>query len=177
MGKGEATSTFSNRIKVLGYPRQSKDANHIWKAMADTIRQAAKEILGVSTSKQKVYKESWWRNEEVRKKINDKNIRFKELMACTEEGDRISKREIYHEAKRVAKKAVAEAKSLAYEDFYKKLDTKDEEKHSFKLAKVRSRRKQDIETIRYIKGEDGKLLLRQVDIKNKVVPVLLSIAK
>ena len=77
----------------------------------------------------------------MRKKINDKNVRFKELMACTEEGDWISKRESYKEAKRVAKKAVAEAKSLAYEDFYKKLNTKEGEKHIFKLSKARSRRK------------------------------------
>ena len=40
---------------MLGYPRQSKYANHMWKAMAE------------------VYKESWWWNETVRKKINDKN--------------------------------------------------------------------------------------------------------
>ena len=102
----------------------------------------------------------------MRKKINDKNVRFKELMACTEEGDWISKRESYKEAKRVAKKAVAEAKSLAYEDFYKKLDTKGE-KHIFKLVKARSKRKKDIETIRYIKDEDDKVLLRQDDIKTR----------
>lgn len=46
--------------------------------MADIIRQSAKEILGVSTGK---YKELWRWNEEVRKKINDKYKRFKELMA------------------------------------------------------------------------------------------------
>ena len=40
--KGEATSTFLNRIEVLGYLRQCEDENHMWKAMADTIRQAAK---------------------------------------------------------------------------------------------------------------------------------------
>ena len=57
--------------------------------MADNIRQAAKEILGVSTGKPRVYKELWWWNEEVREKIKDKNKRFKELMACTEERDRI----------------------------------------------------------------------------------------
>ena len=95
----------------------------------------------MSTVKPKVHKDSWWWNEEAREKINDKNERVKELMACIEERDRISKREIYKEAKRVAKKAVAEAKRRDYEDFYKKLDTKEGEKHIFKLAKVRSRKK------------------------------------
>lgn len=41
--KGEITSTFLDKIKVLGYPKQSKDANQMWKTMADNIRQAAKD--------------------------------------------------------------------------------------------------------------------------------------
>ena len=88
-------------------------------------------------------------------------------MTCTEERDCISKREIYKEAKRVAKKEVAEAKWRAYEDFYKKLDTKEGEKHIFKLAKARSRKKQDIKAVKYIKDEDEKVLLRQDDIKTR----------
>ena len=67
----------------------------------------------------------------------------------------------------MAKKAVSEEKSRAYEDFYKKLDTKEGEKHIFKLANARARKKQDIETVMYIKDEDGKLLLRQDDIKTR----------
>ena len=83
------------------------------------------------------------------------------------EGDQINKRNFYKEAKLVAKKAVVKSKTLACEDFYKKLDTKEGEKHIFKLAKVRSRRKKNIETIRYIKDEDEKVLLRQDDIKTR----------
>ena len=97
--KREVISAFSNRIKVLGYLRQSKYANQMWKTMADTIWQAAKEILGASTGKPKVYKGSWCWNEEVKEKIMDKNNKFKELLACNEESDRISKRKIYKEAK------------------------------------------------------------------------------
>ena len=44
------------------------------------------------------------------KKIKDKNKRFKDLMACTEDKDRIEKRVNYKETKRAAKKAVTEAK-------------------------------------------------------------------
>ena len=88
-------------------------------------------------------------------------------MDCTKEKDCISKREIYKEAKRVSKKAAFETKSWTYEDFYKKLDTKEGEKHIFKLAKARARKKQDIETVRYIKDKDGKVLLKQDDIKTR----------
>ena len=107
--------------------------------MVETIQKVAKETLGVLTRKPKVYKESRWWNVEVQKKIKNKNRRFKELMACTEEEDRTHKKERYKEAKRDAKKAVVEAKDRAFEAFYQKLDTKEGEKCIFKLAKVRSR--------------------------------------
>ena len=77
------------------------------------------------------------------KKIKNKNKRFKELMACTEEEDRIEKRVSYKEAKRAAKKAVMEDKNRGYEDLYRKLDTKEGEKQFLKLAMTRSRQRQD----------------------------------
>ena len=60
------------------------------------------------------------------KKIKDKNKRFKELMACTEEEDRIQKRVFYREANRVAKKVETEEKKRGHEDLYRKLDTKED---------------------------------------------------
>ena len=120
--------------------------------MTETIRKVAKETLGVSSGKPKAYKESWWWNDEVHSKIKDKNKRFKEFMTCMEEEDRIQKRENYKEAKWAAKKAVAEAKRRAYEDFYQKLGTKEGEKHIYRLAKIKSRQQQDLETVKYIKA-------------------------
>ena len=64
----------------------------------------------MSPGKQKVFKESWWWNDEVDKKIKDKNKRFKKLMACTEEEDMNEKRVSFKEAKQAAKKAIMEAK-------------------------------------------------------------------
>ena len=127
--KGDIATTLSNKINLLGFPRKSEDANEMWTNMAKTIRKVAKETLGVSSDKPKGFKESWWWNEEVEKKIKDKNKRFKELMACTEEEDRIEKRVSYKEAKRAAKKAVTEAKkNHGYEDLHQKLDTKEGKK-------------------------------------------------
>ena len=75
-------------------------------------------------------------------------------MSCKDEEGKILKRESYKEVKWAAKKAVAEAKSLAYEAYYQELNTKEGEKHIFKFAKVRSRQKQDLRTVKYIKDED-----------------------
>ena len=80
--KGDMVATLSSKIKTSSYPSISDDANQMWVTMAETIRKVAKEILGVSTGKPKVYKESYWWNEEVQKKIKDKSKKFKELIAC-----------------------------------------------------------------------------------------------
>ena len=65
--KGDMVATLLNKIKTSGYPSISDDANQMWPIMAETIRKVVKETLGVSTGKPKVYKESWWWNEEVQK--------------------------------------------------------------------------------------------------------------
>ena len=93
------------------------------------------------------------------KKIKDKNKIFKELMVCTEEEDRIEKRVSYKEAKRAAKKAVTKAKNRGYEDLYRKLDTKEGEKQIFKLVRTRAKQRQDLEAVKYIKDEEGRVLL------------------
>ena len=114
-----------------------------------------------------MFKESWWWNDEVEKKIKDKNKRFKELMACTEEEDRIEKRVSYKEATRVAKIAATEAKNRGYEDLCWKLDTKERGKQIFKLARTRAKQRQDLEAMRYIKDVGGRVLQRQEEIKTK----------
>ena len=45
-------------------------------------------------------------------------------------------------------------------DLYRKLDTKEGEKQNFKLARTRSRQQQDLEVVKYIKDEEGRILLR-----------------
>ena len=57
--KGDMVATLSSKIKTSGYPIISDDANQMWATIAETIRKVAKETLGVSTGKTKVYKESW----------------------------------------------------------------------------------------------------------------------
>ena len=65
--KGDMVAILLNKIKTSGNPSISDDANQMWATMAKTIQKVAKETLGVLTGKPKVYKESWWWNEEVQK--------------------------------------------------------------------------------------------------------------
>nr|GEV53126.1 hypothetical protein [Tanacetum cinerariifolium] len=102
-------------LKVLS----SSDADCMWNTLECIIKDAAKETLGVAIRTSKTYtanRESWGNQE-----------------------DRIRAHEKYKKAKREAKKAVAQAKDKAYEDLYKKLDSKKGENDIFRIAKARER--------------------------------------
>nr|GEW22620.1 hypothetical protein [Tanacetum cinerariifolium] len=88
-------------------------------------------------------KESWWISDEVQDKVKAKQTRFKELISMRgkNEAYRRAAEERYKEAKRKAKKAVVRAKEKAYEDLYKRLDSKEGENDIYGIAKAKDRRK------------------------------------
>ncbi|GKD29362.1 hypothetical protein Tco_1240140, partial [Tanacetum coccineum] len=59
--------------------------------------------------------------------VEVKQAWFRELLSCQEGNEEVRLRahEMYKEAKRQAKKVIAHAKEKAYEDLYKKLDSKE----------------------------------------------------
>jgi len=152
------------RIIKEGTWRQVEDADTMWDTMAECIQRSTKEILGTSRrcgSKMKAF--CWW-NEDVKEKVKEK----KRCMHCFRNGMNEEKeisRVRYKAAKKLAKKAVAVAKSIAYDRLYQKLEMKKGEKEVFKLAKARERRTRDLSDIRYIKDENGKVLARDAEIK------------
>ncbi|GJR76863.1 hypothetical protein Tco_0089228 [Tanacetum coccineum] len=78
-----------------------------------------------------------------------------------------SAKERHKVAKREAKIAVAQAKDKAYEDLYKKLDSKEGANDIYKIAKARERRRRDIGNVRYIKDEGGRTTIREEDIRKR----------
>ena len=83
----------------------------------------------------------------------------------------LSGEEEYHEQykvkKRESKKAVAIAKENAYEDLYQKLDSKEETDITYKLAKTRNKRTNDIIDCIYINDADGNILTDLEKIKDR----------
>ncbi|XP_076910640.1 uncharacterized protein LOC143568357 [Bidens hawaiensis] len=163
--KGGKIGEFKDKIVSLTSTQLGDDANQMWEAMATTITQVAKETLGVTTGRSNGHKESWWWSEEVQTKIRGKQESFRDLLKCTEEEKRLRLREGYKKAKREAKKAVTEAKNTAYKRMYESLETKEGEHAMFKIAKASERRRHDLGTVMFIKGEDGRILHKYVDIK------------
>ncbi|XP_071713697.1 uncharacterized protein [Rutidosis leptorrhynchoides] len=130
---GEKVETFKTlvieRVEAEVEMVSHDDADQMWNCLASTIREAAKEALGVAVGTSRGHRsdrESWWFSDEVQSKVALKQLRFRELITCREgtPASRSRVEERYKEAKREAKKAVARTKDKAYEDLYRKLDSK-----------------------------------------------------
>jgi len=70
-------------------------------------------------------------------------------------------------AKKVARKAVAVAKSQAFDGLYHRLGMKEGEKEVLKLVRARERKTRDLGVVRCIKDEEGKVLTEDVEIKER----------
>ncbi|XP_021974852.1 uncharacterized protein LOC110869960 [Helianthus annuus] len=88
-----------------------------------------------------------------------------DLLSCSNDEDRVRLRDKYKTAKREAKMAVTQAKNTTYKMMYESLETKEGEHHMFKIAKARERRRQDLGVVKFIKGDDGRVLVNELDIR------------
>jgi len=103
----------------------------------------------------------------VREKVKEKQKAYAALSSCTLEEEKGVREAMYKDAKKVAKKVVAMAKNKTYERLYQKLETKEGEKDVFKLARARERKSRDLECVRCIKGEDGRVLVEETEIRKR----------
>ena len=104
-----------------------------WNKTAELLRKTAKTVLGVTFRKRKGNRETWWWNKEVQESIKEK----KEAKRAWDKIRDKNSKKMYKEKKSKAKKAVAMAKGHAYEDLYARLETKEGEKESHRLARQR----------------------------------------
>ncbi|GKB64329.1 retrovirus-related pol polyprotein LINE-1, partial [Tanacetum coccineum] len=174
--KGEAVETFRatvvERLAALEEVMSASGADQMWNTIARVMKDAAKESLGVANETaitHSTHRESWWFYEEVQTKVALKQSRFKELLSCREgnQEDTDFVKERYKVAKREAKIAVVRAKDKAYEELYKKLDSKEGANDIYKIAKARERRRRDIGNVIYIKDEGGRTIVREKDIRKR----------
>ncbi|XP_071705423.1 uncharacterized protein [Rutidosis leptorrhynchoides] len=165
-------ATVADRLRVEGDYVAPTDVDQIWNRMASAIRDVAKETLGVAIGTSRAHKssrESWWLNDDVQTKVALKQTRFRELITFGEgtPAERTRIEEIYKEAKREAKKAVAIAKDKAYEDLYRKLNSKEGANDIYRIAKARERRSRDLVNVKFIKNEAGQTIVKEDLIRNR----------
>jgi len=110
---------LSERITEEGALRQVEDVYTMWEAMAGCIRRSAKEILGTTRKGGNKMKGAWWWNGEVKEKVKEKKEAYATLVNCGTDEEKEISRVRYKATKKVAKKAVAVAKSMAYNRYIK----------------------------------------------------------
>jgi len=126
------------------------------------IKKVAKETLGESRGFGPRGKESWWWNDRVQSKVWIKRDCFKDWSRCKN----VETWDKYKIARKEAKKAVNEARTQAFEGLYQSLGTKEGDKSIYKLAKGRERKTRDLDQVKCIKDEEGRVLVQERDIKD-----------
>ena len=159
--KGEMAEVFKGRVIVEGSWNEEGDANYMWEKMATCIRKVASEVFGMTRGGGCKTKDTWWWNEDVQRAIKEKKECYKRLF-LDRSADNIEK---YKVAKKIAKRAVSEAKGRAYEDMYQRLNTKEGEKDIYRMARVRERKTRDFSQVKCIKDDMDQLLVKEDEIR------------
>nr|XP_027232040.1 uncharacterized protein LOC113823570 [Penaeus vannamei] len=149
------------RERVLEQIELREGVEEWWNLNASMIRQAAEEILGMTSGKGPPNdKETWWWKEEILETIKQKITRKEYYKNRNEENE-----ERLKTANKAAKKAVAVAKTETREEMYQELDTRGGQKKIYRIAKARDKSTKDQTHIRHMKDTEGNVLYDDDAIK------------
>ena len=152
---------FAGALKL---PPINDDVESTWNALERSVKEAAEQQLGVTKpARAYIDKLTWLWTAEVEAAVHAKKIAYKKWKETREEANRTA----YVEARRQAKKAVAERKEEYTMKLYDDLEQPGGHRLLFRLAKRRQRAKEDIERFFCIEDERGVLLTKPDEVTRR----------
>jgi hypothetical protein len=141
-------------------------ANEIWEKTRDGLLKAASEACGWTKGKPR-HRQTWWWNEEVEGKINEKKVKYKAW--CKAQGTDMEDEALaeYVKAKRNAKKSVALAKNKESRTFGERLDSEEGQRSVFRVARQMAKERRDVIGVNCLRNENGGLIVQPEDVKNR----------
>ena len=106
-----------------------------WETVTEDLKQLGEKLLGKTSGNMKQGKETWWWNEDVRESIQTKKLAKRTLDKDISEENKAA----HKTAKKEAKRNLAIAKARAYDHLYADMDTTEEKKKVWRMAKEREK--------------------------------------
>ena len=155
----------NNKFKMNVIENRIFSGQEDWQRITEMIWSIARKELGETSGKVSTAgrQETWWWNQEVQEKLKDKKKAKKAWDTIRDDASKLA----YKTARMQAKREVAKARNKAYEELYKKMETKEGENEVFKIAKQRNRQSKDVQQVKVIKSKTGEILMEEEKVQQR----------